>query len=168
MSTWSGVRPTVGTGAVEASRELRRHVVWQESGLVTVTGGKLTTFRAIARDALAAARLPGLRLDDSAPLFSPAVLSAASPALRPDLEMLAGTPFTLLDVRRAARAEAVQHLGDLMLRRTRLGLLLPGGGEEVLAEVGGVCREELGWDEDRWAREVADYRATVSDEHRAP
>ena len=158
------------TGAVDGSRELRDHVVWQERVCSPSPGGKLTTFRAIARDAVtvAAARLPGPGCDDSAPLFSPAVLSAASPALRPDLEMLAGTPFTLLDVRRAARAEAVQHLGDLMLRRTRLGLLLPGGGEEVLAEVGGVCREELGWDEDRWAREVADYRATVSDEHRAP
>ena len=40
VSTWSGVRPTVSTGAATASRELRAHVVWDEDGLLTVTGRK--------------------------------------------------------------------------------------------------------------------------------
>ena len=56
VSTWSGVRPTVSTGAATASRELRAHVVWDEDGLLTVTGGKLTTFRLIAHDALETGR----------------------------------------------------------------------------------------------------------------
>lgn len=48
-----------------------------------------------------------------------------------------------------------------MLRRTRLGLLLPRGGEQVLDRVGEVCRTELGWDAVRWERERASYLAHV-------
>ena len=61
VATWAGVRPVVGSGKADPSKETRDHVVWAESGLLTVTGGKLTTFRLIARDALAAVRgrLPG-------------------------------------------------------------------------------------------------------------
>ncbi|HEY1012385.1 MAG TPA: glycerol-3-phosphate dehydrogenase/oxidase, partial [Herpetosiphonaceae bacterium] len=53
VSTWSGVRPVVNTGRAP-SEESRDHALWNEQGLLTVTGGKLTTFRLIARDALEA------------------------------------------------------------------------------------------------------------------
>jgi len=52
VSSMAGVRPVVGAGKADPSAESREHVVWEENGLVTVTGGKLTTFDAIARDAL--------------------------------------------------------------------------------------------------------------------
>jgi glycerol-3-phosphate dehydrogenase len=74
ISTFAGVRPVIGSGKADPSKESRDHVVWDESGLLTVTGGKLTTFRLIARDALNAARhrLPDLPLiPDTAPLFTP-------------------------------------------------------------------------------------------------
>ena len=54
-ATFSGLRPIVGTGKKDPSKESRDHVIWEEGGLVTVTGGKLTTFRLIALDALRAA-----------------------------------------------------------------------------------------------------------------
>ena len=50
------MRPVVGSGKDDPSEESRDHVVWQEAGLLTVTGGKLTTFRLIALDALKAVR----------------------------------------------------------------------------------------------------------------
>jgi glycerol-3-phosphate dehydrogenase len=52
----------------------------------------------------------------------------------------------------------VQHLDDLMLRRTRLGLLLPAGGSQVLDAVRGICLDELGWDEARWGQELERYQ----------
>jgi len=57
----AGVRPILSKKKVAASKESREHVIWKEQGLVTVTGGKLTTFRLLAADALKAARnyLPG-------------------------------------------------------------------------------------------------------------
>jgi glycerol-3-phosphate dehydrogenase len=47
------VRPVVDDGQQAASKATRDHVVRDESGLITLTGGKLTTFRLMAQDALA-------------------------------------------------------------------------------------------------------------------
>jgi len=46
------VRPVIDTGKADPSKEARDHVLWQQDGLLTVTGGKLTTFSAIALDVL--------------------------------------------------------------------------------------------------------------------
>jgi glycerol-3-phosphate dehydrogenase len=61
IASIAGVRPILSKKKVSASKESREHVVWKDHGLVTVTGGKLTTFRLLARDALKAAHkyLPG-------------------------------------------------------------------------------------------------------------
>ncbi len=56
ISSFAGVRPVIGTGKADPSQESRDHVVWNEDGLLTVTGGKLTTFRRIAHDVLQASR----------------------------------------------------------------------------------------------------------------
>ena len=44
VSCFAGVRPVIASGEADPSKESRDHVVWEENGLVTVTGGKLTTF----------------------------------------------------------------------------------------------------------------------------
>jgi glycerol-3-phosphate dehydrogenase len=220
VATWSGVRPTVFTGAASASRELRAHVVWDEDGLLTVTGGKLTTFRLIAQEALqmAARRLPAgsagrspavpagdselLGFDESAgprearsaaePLGGRHGREAAGPreagsaaerlggrhgheaaqvvqvAEPGELEPLAGTPVTAAELRWAARCEGVAHLDDLLLRRVRLGLLLPDGGAEILPVVRRICQQELSWTDGRWADEQAAYAALVARCHSVP
>jgi glycerol-3-phosphate dehydrogenase len=201
VSTWSGVRPTVSTGAATASRELRAHVVWDEDGLLTVTGGKLTTFRLIAQDALktAARRLPALAVaaaksvasdqrrapaDDSGSGFgsgsgsgsvarvsgrhgaeAPDVLAIAEPG---ELEPLAGTPVTAAELRWAARCEGVAHLDDLLLRRVRLGLLLPDGGAELFPLVRRICQQELSWTDERWELELAAYASLIARNHGTP
>ena len=70
VASMAGVRPVIGTGKADPSAESREHVVWEEKRLVTVTGGKLTTFDAIALDALGrvATRLGGRRIHGGAPL----------------------------------------------------------------------------------------------------
>jgi glycerol-3-phosphate dehydrogenase len=200
VSTWSGVRPTVSTGAATASRELRAHVVWDEDGLLTVTGGKLTTFRLIAQDALKAAarRLPALAVaatkaaasdhgraeaasdhlqaptDASGPVLRVSgrhgaeaadVLAVAEPG---ELEPLAGTPVTAAELRWAARWEGVTHLDDLLVRRVRLGLLLPDGGVELFPLVRRICQQELSWSDPRWDDEQASYTALIARSHSAP
>ena len=185
VSTFAGIRPVIGTGKVDPSKESRDHVVWEEDGLVTVTGGKLTTFRLIALDALRSVRhrLPEFPpLDHEVPVLNPvdvelpienhldeaarrrllgryaadapALVVAAQPG---ELEPVAGTEILWAELRWAARAEAVAHLDDLLLRRVRLGHLLPGGGAELLPRVRAICQPELGWDDGRWASEEAAY-----------
>lgn len=51
LSTFAGVRAVVGTGKKDPSRESRDYAVWREE-MLTVAGGKLTTFGVLARSAL--------------------------------------------------------------------------------------------------------------------
>ena len=185
ISTFAGVRPVIGTGKEDPSKESRDHVVWTEDGLLTVTGGKLTTFRLIALDALKAMRdrLPDMPPpDDRMPVLRPVILempgaehldeaarrrllgryAADAPALVAaalpgELEPIPGTQTLWAELRWAARAEGVLHLDDLLLRRVRLGHLLPEGGKEHLPRIRAICQPELGWDDARWQAEEAAY-----------
>ncbi len=185
ISTFAGVRPVIGSGKADPSRESRDHVVWDENGLLTVTGGKLTTFRLIALDALKAVRhrLPELPpMDDRVPVLNPvdvdlpgtrhldetirrrllgryganapALVAAAEPG---ELEPILGTQTLWAELRWAARAEGIVHLDDLLLRRVRLGHLLPRGGEALLPRIRAVCQAELDWDDARWEAEQGAY-----------
>ncbi len=182
VSTWSGVRPVIGADkAVDASKERRDHAVWSDNGLITVSGGKLTTFRLIALDALQAAqhllpeaaksvddRVFGASSDESAvqQIDRTGLLSAryganasylSKNAQKSDLENIASSRFSLAECRWAIEHESVRHLDDLMLRRTRLGQVLPAGGEAILAELKAMFVAVLGWDDERWQQEVARY-----------
>ncbi|NJN55294.1 MAG: glycerol-3-phosphate dehydrogenase/oxidase [Anaerolineae bacterium] len=185
VATIAGVRPVIGTGKDDPSEESREHVLWQEAGLLTVTGGKLTTFRLLAHDTLKAVheRFPDWPpLDEKAPALTPApadllagwglddalrrrllgryglaaadLVAAAQPG---ECDSIPGTRFTWAELRWAARAEGVQHLEDLLLRRLRLGLLLPEGGQAHLARMRAICQPELGWSDGRWQSEETAY-----------
>lgn len=188
LSSFAGVRPVIGSGVVDPSRESRDHVVWEEQGLLTVTGGKLTTFRLIALDALRAARhrlpampeprrgqpvlqavdegaiAPGSGLDRATRrrllgrygADAAALVQAAQPG---ELEPIPGVPALWAELRWAARAEGVVHLDDLLLRRVRLGLLLPQGAQALLPRIRAICQAELGWDDATWQAEESAYLA---------
>src|SRR3972149_2457150 len=61
QATFAGVRSVLDTGKANPSKESREALLWMENGLMTVTGGKLTTFRRVAIRALrfGRRRLPG-------------------------------------------------------------------------------------------------------------
>ncbi|KAG1901397.1 DAO-domain-containing protein [Suillus fuscotomentosus] len=65
LSAWSGLRPLISSGAVGSTEGLvRSHVVKiDEGGMVTIAGGKWTTYRAMAEEAVdeAIKVCPGLR-----------------------------------------------------------------------------------------------------------
>ncbi|MBF0201975.1 MAG: glycerol-3-phosphate dehydrogenase/oxidase [Desulfamplus sp.] len=54
LATFAGLRPVITRGNLrkDPSRESREHLIWHSPGLVSVTGGKLTTFRKLAWDTL--------------------------------------------------------------------------------------------------------------------
>ncbi len=185
MSTYSGLRPVVNTGKADPSKESREHAIWDENGLLTVSGGKLTTFRIMARDALRAAGkyLGHVAFDVNTPVLdsSPpeAELHFADSNLSPtqQLRLLArygiesiplfasassnefipNTPYLWAELRQAARAEGVVHLDDLLLRRVRLGLLAPNGGIDLLPHIRTIVQSEFGWDDLHWEKEAKEY-----------
>ncbi|WP_430462273.1 glycerol-3-phosphate dehydrogenase/oxidase [Thalassolituus sp. LLYu03] len=186
ISSWAGVRPLVSSGALNPSKEKRDHSVWDDKGLVSVSGGKLTTFRLIALDVLEAARKYIRRYpvgEFSAQIFTPAdIVSSRFEQLpgylqkrvsghfgmdaegllelsaRDELDVIPGSRTLWAEVRWAAARECVQHLDDLMLRRTRLGLLLEQGGAQVAERIRVICAEEMGWSDERWAQEWLRYQ----------
>jgi len=185
-ATFSGIRPVVNTGKANPSKESREHVIWDENGLLTVSGGKLTTFRIMARDALKVVRrhLGHIPFDPDVPVLdaiqpevemsceaskfsatqclrllarygaSSASLFNASDA---DLQPIDGTIYLWAELRHAARAEGVIHLDDLLLRRLRLGLLVPNGGLDQMDRIRAIVQPELGWDDTRWKTEEKSY-----------
>ncbi|MFZ4480741.1 MAG: FAD-dependent oxidoreductase [Rhodoferax sp.] len=189
---YAGVRPVVDDGSGDPSKAPREHVVLNEAGLITVCGGKLTTFRSMAQDALAlAAPLAGLSFaSDEGDVFTPAAALPAhlSPAVRHrlaarygfsaaemvemagsgDLEPVPGTTTLWLELRVAAARESVLHLDDLLLRRTRLGILLPRGAIDHEPRIRALCQSALGWDDARWQAEVARYLALINAHYRLP
>jgi len=62
----------------------------------------------------------------------------------------------------------VVQLADLLLRRVRIGLLLPNGGAEMLPAIRQICQPELGWDDARWEQEAAAYRELVARHYGVP
>ena len=189
IASWSGVRPVIDSGNADPSKESRDHAVWNEDGLLTITGGKLTTFRIIALDALNAAQatlgpLPALTRDQA--IFSPVARTPQLPAgmsketlarlvgrygnktqalidasQAGELETIPGTRGTWAELRWAAMNEDVHFLQDLMLRRTRLAVLLPEGGAALLPRIRAICQPVLGWDDARWQQEEAAYLELV-------
>lgn len=183
VSSYAGVRPVVSSGEAKApSEESREHAIWEEKGLLTVTGGKLTTFRVTALQALSRVkdRLPELkRLGEKSPIFESAPLLEAevsagtsrrltgrygvhaerlvAEANPGQFEPIGSTPYHWAELAWAAANEGVEHLEDLMLRRTRLGLVMPLGGQAVLPRIRALCQPLLNWDDARWDEEQDSY-----------
>jgi len=167
---YSGVRPIVSSGKDDPSAESRESASWESPGWIGITGGKLTTFRVTARQVL---KLAAKQIGELAPRpethESPALSRLAArygaegaawienSAWTADRDPIPGTPYVWGELRWAVRNEAVVHLEDLLLRRTRIGLLLPRGGANLLDRVAAICREELDWDEQRLALERSRY-----------
>ena len=72
-------------------------------------------------------------------------------------QRIPGTDFCLAECRWAARNEAVLHLDDLLLRRTRLGMVMVHGGSELFPALEAICAAELGWSGDHWRHEAKRY-----------
>lgn len=174
IATFSGVRPVIAAeNSRDPSKERRDHATWSDKGLITVSGGKLTTYQLIAHDALAAAQpwLPKVQDTQNAALNTKPVgndrlfgrygcrsdeLKASMPEV--EQQIIHGTYTSLAELRWAARHEAVVHLDDLLLRRTRLGLLLPNGGAQLFEALEKICAEEMGWGSEHWAIELKRYQ----------
>lgn len=197
---YAGVRPLISTGDPKKSVDISRKAELYEtsSGLVTITGGKLTTFRRMAKMAVdriveREAREAPCRTHEI-PLGMPArdedlegldpetraLLAgryghAATQVLalvreRPELgeRISPDLPDLVAEAVQAVRAEQALTVADVLLRRTRLGLLdarnlcrPDAEGPRKVAEAMGA---ELGWDETRIAAELAAWRETAEAE----
>jgi glycerol-3-phosphate dehydrogenase len=196
---FAGVRPLIATGDPRKSVDISRKAELYEtsSGMITITGGKLTTWRRMAKmtvdrlverdareapcrtheiplgQAISAQDLPRV---EGVPGESYRALAGRYGHAAHDVLALAadrgelaqpivpGLPDLLAEATLAARREQARSIGDVMLRRTRLGLLAarelteqrPDGAGPVRM-VGDVLARELGWDAGRLEQELGAF-----------
>ncbi len=188
LAVYVGLRPLV-KGEGKTSALSRDHVIHVDtSGLLTITGGKWTTYRHMAEDcvdhAITLGRLRdepcptrNLRihgyLRDSAALGSLEVygsdadairtLAQSSPALAARLH--SDLPYIAAEVVWAARAEMARTVEDALARHTR-ALFLNANAAIAMAEpVARLLATELGRDEAWVAAQVKDFR-TLAEQYR--
>jgi len=164
ISTQAGVRPIISSGKnIKPSDENRGHLVWQAPGRITVSGGKLTTFRVMGLEVLLAAGIINKREFKKRyrqkTLFSHEIDWPEGLGHLDDPQ-----PITVAESEKlktwwhwAIHNEQVVHLDDLMLRRTHIGNLVADGGQALLATHQSWLQHELGWDSGRWDHELARY-----------
>jgi glycerol-3-phosphate dehydrogenase len=206
VGVYAGLRPLLSGESEATSKLSREHAVASPvRGLTVIAGGKYTTYRVMAKDAVDSAvhglertvppsiteRIPllgaegyvaahnarrltaertGLPLATvehllgrygtlSGELFD---LMTEQPALR---EPLAGAPeYLRAEAYYAVSHEGALHLDDVLTRRTRVSIQTAHRGVESAPQVAALMARELGWDEERTAREVEHYAARVDAE----
>ena len=157
VSAWAGIRPLIASGRAEdASSASREHeIVRGPSGLLTVSGGKLTTYRAMAAEvvdtvevALGRPASPSdtdrVELPGAGRLTAIAALAASEPGLAQLL--VAPLPYRAADLVYAVRYEHAHTLSDLLMRRTHVAFETRDGGGATADRAAAVVAPLLGWD----------------------
>ena len=195
LGTWAGLRPLVKDAGSERTADLsRRHrVVTSDSGLITITGGKLTTYRKMAADTVDAAiaqlgrgakRSPTkkLRLRGADGLEAARASGASdhllerhggeAPVILAMIEadptlgepLVPSLPYLRAEAIYAVRYEMAMTVTDVLSRRTRSLLLARDAAGEAAEEVAHLIAPELGWTDEDVRREVEDFRKVVRKE----
>ncbi len=184
LSVFSGLRPLVtGSGSTTSKLSREHHIERSPSGLITVAGGKWTTYRRMAEDTLAVAIKAGLlpsrpcRTADirlqGAPEPGPAATGTLArygtdaAQVRAMFQQLPGLdqpldpalPFTFAEVVYAVRSEMARTVEDVLSRRTRALLLDAAAARRAAPTVARIMAAELGLDEVWQRRQLASFEA---------
>ena len=186
LSMFAGIRPLVkAEGAVSTAALSRDHVIHiDSSGLMTICGGKWTTYRHMAEDcvdqAATLAQLPeracltkDLRIhgfpSEAKPAGPLAVYGCDAEKIRAMIQqdpmlgepLHSALPYVKAEVVWAAREEMARTLEDVLARRTRALFLNAAASLEMAASVAKLLARELGWNDDQQSKQLAEFRAVA-------
>ena len=189
---YAGARPLLHSGGRRAQSMSRDHDIYDHqkreglAGMITLAGGKLTTARAFAAEALetVAARLG--RACPRAPRRPAWNTGAVPPRLaqiygrrseqivelsrrQPELDrpVCPGRETTAAEVIHAVHREKAKTLGDILLRRTGLAFG-PCRALDCAPEIARLAAPYLGWDQAGIEKAIAEYRREVEQTLRRP
>jgi glycerol-3-phosphate dehydrogenase len=163
LSIFTGIRPLVKEGGARNTAALSRgHTIEIDaSGLLTITGGKWTTYRRMAEDAVNQAGFEGRpSKTEELRVYEPdaggiRALIEENPELGNRLHN--DLPYTGAEVVWAARHEMAQTLEDVLARRTRALFLNARAAVESAPLVARIMSGELGKTDEWAAHEVAEF-----------
>lgn len=190
---WSGLRPLVRTEGSGKTKDLsRRHRVSKSSsGVISIIGGKLTTYRKMAEDTVDEAmktlgrsarcktkrlRLRGAADASSAPTKHlrmrygsdwPEVQRIIDENPSMSQPLVVGLPYLRAEAIHAVRHEYARTVDDVLSRRTRALLLDRRAALAAAPEVARLLAGELGWDDARFDLEVQHFTEICAREERA-
>ena len=193
VGAYAGVRPLIATGDPRKSVDISRKAELYEtsSGMLTITGGKLTTWRRMAKQTVDrlveregreapchTAEIPlgmearpedlegpeGVGEDSVSQLAfryghaARAVLDLAWKDPKLAAPIVPGRPDLLAEAVVAARLEQARSVADVLLRRTRLGILAAAQlrTADSVRPVAEAMGRELGWSRRRIKQEAAE------------
>jgi glycerol-3-phosphate dehydrogenase len=200
VGAYAGVRPLISTGDPKKSVDISRKAELYEtsSGMLTITGGKLTTWRRMAKQTVDrlveregreapchTAEIPlGMEAREE-DLAAPEgvgeealaqlafryghaarkVLAVASEEPKMAQPIVPGRPDLLAEVTIAARHEQARSVADVLLRRTRLGLLAAPQlrGSDSVRAVAAALGDELGWSRRRVKQAAEEWQAAAAE-----
>lgn len=163
VSAWAGIRPLVASGnsgdPSSASREHAVHVT--KRGVLTATGGKLTTYRAQAAEIVDAA-LKRLGMNARACDTATAPLPGERPpAGGSDVRIVPELSWRESDVDCAVTEEYAESLADVMIRRTFLAFELRDQGRSVATRIARRMGAKLGWTDAGIHNAVREYTQSL-------
>jgi glycerol-3-phosphate dehydrogenase len=172
-SAYAGLRPLLlGDPASAPSRVPREHRIFESpSGLLSVTGGKLTTYRKMAREVVdrltgrpcRTAEIDLFASDTRDPLAKFYGSEASRIADRTPL--LEGLPHVWGEVDYAVEREMAVTLTDVLARRLRLALYAPDQGRSVAPAVAERMAPRMGWDRREMRRQIEAYEREIEESY---
>ncbi len=163
LSVFAGIRPLIASGGTSKTSSISRgyEVLIDEAGLITVAGGKWTTYRRMAENAVDTAIRSG-RLNaansrtENLPIRSPEVMRSNGERLHLEL------PYTQEEVIRAVRDEMARTVEDALARRTRALFLNARAAIEMAPKVASIMAGELGRPTGWVESELLSFRQTAN------
>jgi glycerol-3-phosphate dehydrogenase len=172
VSAWAGIRPLANALAANPGAVSREHsIVRDNAGVITVSGGKLTTYRSMAEEVVdlvqralgqkrRISRTDSVQLPGADRAKRIAALQGADESLaRPLVESL---PYTGADLVYAVESEMAQTLSDLLIRRTHLAFETRDHGLSVAARAAELVGPLLSWTEATKAARMREYGEDVA------
>ncbi len=184
LSSFAGIRPLAAApGSGRSSRVSREHAITVDAcGLVTVSGGKWTTYRHVAEQTIdVALQGTGLRASNAStrelallsldpqrggvdavgfPGRGIAQLAAELPALAATLHE--SLPYTGAHFAWAARNEMAMSVADALAYHTRALFIDARAAADIAPRVAAIMAAELGRDADWITREIEQARAIAA------
>lgn len=176
LSIFAGIRPLVRAGGATSTAALSRdHTIHiDHSGLLTITGGKWTTYRHMAEDcvnqAATLARLPDVECatrtlrvhgyqPDATSVYGSDAAGVDALALSNILD--GSLPYRAAEVVWAVRQEMARTVEDVLARRTRALFLNAAAALRMAPVVAELMAGELGWTPQEQARQTEMFESVA-------